>query len=305
MNKQKLKEILLADISYFKKFGVVIADSEFGPLIHINNGGQILGVAHLDWVKFNPNPIITNNYVINCPQLDDRLGAFVLLDHLKTKTNIPYDILLCDSEEIGRSTAGLYKTELVNKEYNWIFEFDRNGDDVVTYDYSEKWFDELLEAYDFKVGWGSFSDICKLEHLLIKGANIGVGYSKEHTDKCYADLLMMDRQVSKFAKMMEDFASTKLDHTPLQRVRYYDMDDDWPYSYQKYKTLTPTYQKQNLPFIPADETELDIESIDDDCAILIWCDQCYEQIQCEEGYRFCPFCGSDIQHVLGDDDDNS
>lgn len=176
-----------------------------GDLTFIDNGGDTLAVAHLD--HYGPSiPRVFKNvygfYGVQCEQLDDRLGAWVLLDLLPQFTDIKYDILLTDSEETGNSTAQWFKSE---KKYNWIWEFDRAGTDVVMYDYETDETAKLLESYGFDVGMGSFTDICYLEQLGCQGINFGVGYHDQHTPRCFAMLRDVLSQVAKFRYFFEKF----------------------------------------------------------------------------------------------------
>ncbi|GAF93879.1 unnamed protein product, partial [marine sediment metagenome] len=95
--------------------------------IFIDNGGDILGVAHsdnygTDYGGNNTHFNIIENRIYNA-SLDDRAGVYILLD-LLPKLNIKCDVLITIDEEIGASSAQLFETE---KEYNWMFEFDRTG----------------------------------------------------------------------------------------------------------------------------------------------------------------------------------
>ncbi len=49
---------------------------------------------------------------------------------------INVDVLLTTGEEMGQSSAAYFDPG--EKKYNWMFQFDRGGTDVVTYDYGDK-----------------------------------------------------------------------------------------------------------------------------------------------------------------------
>lgn len=198
-----------ASIDSYRKLGHC-EDTADGPLIHIQNGGKILGVAHLDAVAWDKPR--WNNGKVYCRQLDDRLGVWVLLDLLPTLGCPAFDVLLTDSEECGRSTAQYF--EGAGYEYNWIFEFDRAGSDCVLYDYENDATTALVESYGWPVETGMFSDICSLEHLGIKGFNFGTGYHGQHTTKCYADIAETVRNAKRFVAMANDYRLTPLPHTP-------------------------------------------------------------------------------------------
>ncbi len=188
----KLEERCLQPIEEFRKLGTVVADTKHGPLIHIDRGSKILGVAHMDTVARTPPKSVTWQQskrhslpVINSIQLDDRLGCWVLLDLLPAM-GVEFDVLLSDGEERGASTADQFKP---TREYNWGFEFDRAGTDTVLYDYDDDdtW-RSALKAAGFDIQMGSFSDISSLTHVGCCFANFGVGYRYQHSPNCYACL---------------------------------------------------------------------------------------------------------------------
>ena len=184
-------------------------------MIYIDNGGDTLGVGHLDWVLFNKKPKLETKYrnvfIDKTPQLDDRLGVWVLL-HMLKEFNCNADILLTDSEENHETTAQ-YFSENNNKQYNWMFEFDRQGPGAVMYDYEEREHMELLRSYGYKTEYGSFTDICELEDLGCKGFNLGVGYHRQHTNECYANIGETFESLRKFAELWKDWHEMHLEHT--------------------------------------------------------------------------------------------
>jgi hypothetical protein len=140
-----------------------------GPYYFRDNGASVLGVAHLDTV-LNAKPMREGKYVI-APQLDDRLGVWILLDLLPS-LGVNLDILLTTGEESGNTTAYYFDSI---RPYNWIVEFDRAGSDVVMYQYDCDEYADLLGSYGFRVGFGSFSDICAMDHL---GSSIRVWHER-------------------------------------------------------------------------------------------------------------------------------
>lgn len=164
--KKQLLNVLTADIEDFTALGDTVHTAH-GPMIYIDNGGDTLGVGHLDWVHFNKKPKLKKQYrnllIDKTPQLDDRLGVWILL-HMLKEFNCNADILLCDSEEQGQSTAQ-YFDEHNNKKYNWMFEFDRQGSGAVMYKYETPEYRNLLRSHGYAVEHGSFTDICELESL--------------------------------------------------------------------------------------------------------------------------------------------
>lgn len=180
-----------------------------GPYTHIDRGSSVLAVAHLDWVMYR-EPTYTKEGIFNCPQLDDRLGAWVILDLLPALGVVP-DILLTDSEEVGRSTANYFSTE---KQYNWMFEVDRRGEDAVTYQYANPLLEERLELCGWEIGNGSFSDISCLDHLGIQGINFGAGYDLEHSEECHAHWKTIRKNVTKIVRFFKEHENTKMPHEP-------------------------------------------------------------------------------------------
>ena len=205
-----------------------------GALYFRDNGASVLAVAHLDSVMVR-KPILRKNSVVGTPQLDDRLGVWVLLD-LLPKLGVTIDVLLTDCEERGLSTAEYFTPP---REYNWMFAFDRRGADVVMYQYEHSEYVDLVENYGFHVNWGTYSDICSLEHLGITGFNIGAGYYREHTRQCHADLNVTKRQAERFARFWTDHNATPLPAVitnlanPDNNFCNYWKSDDWWWTINK------------------------------------------------------------------------
>jgi len=149
------------------------------------------------------------------PVLDDRLGVYIITDVLP-KLGLKYDILLTDDEEIGQSTAQFFSTE---KKYNWMFQFDRKGNDAVVYDYDTIDWKDAVKTH-FKLGIGSFSDICELEHLGCCGINIGTCYDDYHSKLAYANLTQLEVQIKAFAKFYHQFKDVHFAYTPSPRYGY-------------------------------------------------------------------------------------
>lgn len=210
--EQLIKRCTMSVSDYVQEFislGADIKHTPDGPVMHLDRGSPVIGVAHMDHVKFWEKPVIVKEKKqIWCPQLDDRLGVWVLLDLLPS-FGVHTDILLTDSEECGRSTAKDFKTD---KQFNWMYQFDRRGTDTVLYDYDSDENRARLEAHELTTSWGSFSDICSLEHLGCSGWNVGTGYYSEHSDKCHANLRETYFQALKFANF---FAAHKDTHIPI------------------------------------------------------------------------------------------
>lgn len=169
-----------------------------------NSNARILTVAHLDTVQ-QDNAFGMVQYhdetLIFSPKLDDRLGAYTILDLLPA-LGIQADLLFTDNEECGATTAAKFKTD---KKYNWIVSFDRRGEDVVTYQYT---WDAVLRDY-FTVGHGSFSCIGKLDSLGCQAVNIGVGYQNEHSQRALFVYEEYVRQVARFLLFYQRYQATR------------------------------------------------------------------------------------------------
>lgn len=178
-----------------------------------DNGSSILAVAHLDHVQADATCQVIDTaagLLVTSGALDDRLGAYVILE-LLPKLGIKCDILLTTDEEIGASTASDFVSD---KDYNWIIEFDRGGTDVVMYDYETNDLCDLVEASGARVGHGSFSDICLLDHLGCAAFNWGVGYQDYHGPRSHAWLEDTFRMVVRFLKFHKMNADVLLEHDP-------------------------------------------------------------------------------------------
>lgn len=222
----KLRRRCNMPISNFWGMGKVGDDGKGNRHVFIDRGGSILAVAHLDTVQKGEG-FQYNRKAVASPRLDDRLGVYVILD-LLPKLGVVCDVLLTENEEIGRSTA---RDFVADKEYNWIFEFDRGGTDAVMYDYENDHMIGLLETAGFVVGWGSYTDICDLEHLGVKGINFPVAYYNYHSVAAYTKIRELEDSVSKFLSFYDAHKDTRFPHTVVEkRVRYnYDRwgDTDW------------------------------------------------------------------------------
>jgi len=174
----------------FSHFGYAVLDKDNKDRrrIFIDRGSKVLFVAHLDTIQ-EPKFHTKNAKCIHASGLDDRLGCLIA-NMLSKELNT--DLLLTDNEEGGESTAMYHKC----KQYNWIAEFDRHGDDVVTYDLdSDKFLKELRKIWI--VGFGSMSDICYLDTTACC-VNIGIGFEHDHSPDSFARIKTIKRQIDKF-----------------------------------------------------------------------------------------------------------
>ena len=207
----------------------------------LDRGSSVLGVAHLDHVQ--PLSAMTSGEVqipsgllwFN-PRLDDRLGAFTLMETLPA-LGIEIDVLLTTDEESGASTADVFRP---TKKYNWIVGFDRKGEDVVLYRYqendmwlskqqaSEPWVDALEKA-GFKIGFGTNSDITNMESLGCKAANIGIGYHNEHQLLSFFSIREYRMQMDKYKAFHDANAAIHYPHAPAPVKTFSDYSSKYDY----------------------------------------------------------------------------
>jgi len=168
--------------------------------LFIDNNSSVLGVAHADvyfpqkqWYFVYDN---TLNLAFS-PNLDDRLGVFLLLEYLPRFVKI--DVLITDDEEIELSTGKFFHPE---KEYNWMVEFDKSGDGIAIYNY--KWDVKYLYKYFDPIVEGNYSDICAMYHLKTMAFNVGINYYDAHQINCYAPLDATRENIEKFLYFYEE-----------------------------------------------------------------------------------------------------
>lgn len=197
-------------------------------------GATVLAVAHLDTVQDDRTCQITDTasgLLATSGALDDRLGAYIILDLLPS-LGIVCDVLLTTDEESGQSTASDYDPP---KDYNWVIQFDRGGTDVVAYQYETDDLTTRVRASGARMGQGSYSDICELEHLGVVGLNWGTGYQDYHSPRSHAWLDDTFRCVSKFARFYRANQGTPIPH-------FLDPDtDDWT-DYRSSTTTDTDYE---------------------------------------------------------------
>lgn len=208
--------------------------SENPYYLYLDNHSDILAVAHLDTVlpeyrqRFKSTTNKAGQRVCISSELDDRLGAYIILDYLP-KFGLKYDILLTTDEECGKSTAQYFKSD---KDYKFIFEFDRAGTDLVMYDYHNDEMEDFMEEF-FKIGEGSYTDICKLTHLKASAFNVGCGYQRPHSKECHVFLDDIQAMVRRFLGFWAKYSDTKLPFKLVTNRRYsaYDNWDNDDYDY--------------------------------------------------------------------------
>lgn len=187
--------------------------------IFIDRGGDTLAVAHLDsHQKFERMGYINNKgrSKVYCGPLDDRLGAYVIADLLPS-LGVVSDILFTDGEESGWCTSAHFKTD---KEYKWIYEFDRGGEwnrngltDVAMYQFKTPEMTGILKEYGMNASYGLYTDICELDQLGCTGFNFNAAYYDYHSRQAWFDPDELQASVRKFMLFYDDWFSTHLPHT--------------------------------------------------------------------------------------------
>lgn len=218
--REALKEICaMPTKELFEKLGGNTKENKF---IYKDNGSSVLVVAHLDTV-FDNNQTIQSiwgeskdgRYIVS-PALDDRLGVWII-EKILPNIGITADVLYTLDEETGSSTAydfvlnHLYEDQKPTR-WNWIAEFDRRNENVVTYEYREKLWNDAIRGVGFNIQQGMFSDISFMEDLKICAMNVGIGYSDEHSIGCHADLQIITRQLKKFKTFYDYYKSVLFSH---------------------------------------------------------------------------------------------
>jgi hypothetical protein len=168
--------------------------------LFFDNGGKVLLVAHIDTVQ-PPKIHRISRKTIHAQGLDDRLGCAIghwIMQYL------PVDLLLCDYEESGASTAQYHD---VKESYNFIIELDRGGTDFVDYGglAETSMMDDIETSSGMKSGWGSFSDICFLDCKGIGAVNWGIGYWMAHSTTSLVSKKNIQKQVRRLWEFIDTF----------------------------------------------------------------------------------------------------
>lgn len=205
-------------------------ESKDGPLLFKDNGADVLAIAHLDSVTNDTLFEVRKNKdhlaYVTAPQLDDRLGVYVIMDLLPL-LGVKTDLLLTTGEESGRSTAQHFAT---TKQYKWMFSFDRKEISTVLYSYDCPELRALLKDAGCQIEYGSVSDISYLRHLKCAGVNFGVGYQDYHSRNAHFFLCDLKLQIERFMKFWNVNQSVVLpyaDPKTLTRTYNYNYSSRW------------------------------------------------------------------------------
>lgn len=212
----KLKYWLQPTNKIFADFTEYVVGDKDQRRVFIDRGADILFVAHIDTVqppkyKRTKRTKAKKAKRLYVQGLDDRLGCLIACE---LSEQLGVDLLLTDNEECCRTTAQWHSC----KQYNWIAEFDRAGDDVVTYGLDNPGFLNALGRH-FKVGFGSYSDICDMETKACC-VNIGIGYELAHSQDSYVVVKTMQEQINRFLT----FYAENKDITYIQQAELSDQN---------------------------------------------------------------------------------
>jgi len=231
MNKARLAKLLIRNGFTYERGGYWFKD----------NNSKTLTVAHIDHIGKDRPVFKSNGDFVNCISLDDRLGIYCMLD-IYPKIGIKTDLLITDFEEIGNTTATYFDS---TKDYNWIVELDRRLDGFVTYNDYTEYNDTLI--YNFGTHhYGSFSDISMLPQSRdTLSFNLGIGYNKEHTTNCYANLrhtLTAMYNLLRFWRKYKD-AAMHVEYIPITKRSYYNK---WDKNYIEEVEYKPIINKNDI-----------------------------------------------------------
>jgi len=272
-----------------------------------NNNSKILAVAHCDTVQtaniFCSSNIKGGEDIIFSPKLDDRIGVFTIL-YLLPKLGISVDTLLTENEEAGLSTATLFNNKYEvqrkgsKKQYNWIVQFDRAGDDVVDYSFN---FSVELNKYFKKVGYGSYTDICELQHLGCKAFNIGVGYNDNHSMNAYMYYQVYLQQIMRFLNFYKANRDTHFSHTPAISTNSFGYNFNIGWKSKKNISSwkhTPTAQEyvyeDDIYSSMQVQTDKDTPKNKGERLGIRWCRSCKKMVKVISFSNICTVCGEDL-----------
>lgn len=214
-NLNALERVCLLDLDGFREYGDQYGKGE-ERYYYADHGSNILAVAHLDSVSQHKHFVrakVADEIIVYNAQLDDRLGAYIILELLPS-LGIQCDILLTNGEETGRTTAKHFEPP-ADKVYDWMFSFDRAGTDVVMYQYETPKYAQLLRESDFTVGKGSFSDIGALGFLGCAGFNFGCGYAEYHSKLAHVKLSDTAQMIQSFVHFYTEHHEEHLVYEPV------------------------------------------------------------------------------------------
>lgn len=214
INLERLEYFCELEEWEFYKFVDEVIETPHGVMMIKNRGNPILGVGHLDTVQ-QERVFKHEGNKFFAPQLDDRLGVYLLLEVLPSM-GFDFDLLLTDSEEVGQSTAQYYQYYTnAAKSYNWMLEIDRFGaSDAALYQYYNKYLADLIRTVDLSPSNGSNTDIAYLDGIGISGVNFSCAYQQNHSMNAYVDLVKLDGIIPKIIDFIVKYQHTRIPFKP-------------------------------------------------------------------------------------------
>ena len=289
----------------------------------IDNNSKVLAVVHLDtvndmfvgWdntrkagkldkVTVSAYHVGKDDTEITSIAHDDRLGLYYIMEVLP-RLGIVVDVLLTTDEEVGNSSASEF---IKDKDYNWMFMFDRHGfGNVVMYQYETKWAVNLLDDVGYTIQTGTFSDISVLDHLGCLGFNFGVGYLDEHSHHCRTRVSWMNVCINMFVDFWKANSETFMPYIPKPQPAWnHGFSGGKVHGYSK----SPTTNKTTTSITPFQGTSWTHGKLTDErcsyCGVNLYedetgtCVDCYDRGVIEMGTcKYCslPFAAEDLNDL--------
>ena len=288
LSQKKLKQYLCGEMKKLYQENCFIGDG----YIYCKGTIPVLLTAHMDTVH---KDLIKDFYediqidkegktthTISSPQGiggDDRCGVYIILEVLKAGY-LP-DILFCEDEEIGGIGSNKFcKTKFIDDvaELKFLIELDRaNNNDIVFYDNGNiDWIDWVEDETNWKISYGSFSDICNLSPMSeISSVNLSCGYHKPHTLGEYViveemlETIEIVKHLLDRSELVEQFIYEEKirsyygygynNYSKFNSRPYYDYDDDDEFDdywyYNRNKSKKETCYKLEVMFLNSENEE--------------------------------------------------
>ena len=208
----------------------------------------VLLVAHMDTVHKQQCKDIKNiNGKLSSPQGiggDDRCGVFIIMNLVK---ELHCSVLLCEDEEKGCIGAGKFvKTDYINNlDVNYMVEFDRRGNnDAVFYHCgNEEFIDFVEDMTNFKLAYGSVSDISVLmEPAGLSAVNLSCGYYNAH----YPTEYVMYDEMMDTIEAAKSLIKEKCDKPFVYVKKERTMPKSWQNFNNNHKSYVPGYAQQYM-----------------------------------------------------------
>lgn len=303
LNEQRLRECCQEDWGYFEHMlGVKTTNTPGGKMLFKRNGGKILLVAHTDYVCNRGKPDFVSGphsgtRIVLSPSLDNRLGVYLILFQA-WRFGAKYDILLTEGEEESKSTGKYFKQYFPKQKYNWMASFDRMGDDVVTYQYVSKvWEDAIRKSTRRLVLRGSYSDIASMGELGCCGCNIGIGYKDYHTPMSHVFWRDVNSGLLAFANLYRDYGEQKFAHVPGV---WQQVGSGGTYQYTGYQSSQRFLGAAQQPVLPTPKVEKvePAEFVDYDMYRCIQCTYDFDATDYVHATSKCYWCHLGIPHTV-------